>query len=466
MQSHVFFSIDCSLSDSPIISRRMTGSSTSSSAVPSSRRPSKIKNSKIKEEARISGGGATTDSDSSPYTSGVPIGDNINKEVELGWNDSSAEMSLIGHHQRLPGGAGGVNGRYHHGPSSVHSNYSQDDFSSVRGSDEDSEAAAANKSFSRSVDDLLSKTDSLFQRVQETFKITQQPEARLSRTFDDFVLVNYTTPPMSMSSLQNSPEKSSNRQSKVLENDFLPRKEDDDCFISELDDTTYKMRSRKSDDETPSPSRGANHRYSISNSLSFSEPDLVVCAIKNERESLIDGVNYKPEEKEEDELLTSLPPTIARKFVDIPLTPQHHAKPHKQKQGGRFKLMGKKKKKNEERKCESLGVSDRRHTLNPSSSLYFNNSSNSVKDQVRSSPSKGFSGIFKKKDKEGKRLQKSPSMYEETTDGPIPETPRRRTARSSSLAPTIENRVYMNIDDFGSEFWSLIIMIHYYVLLI
>lgn len=459
--------LDCSLSDSPIMSRRPTGSSTSSAAVPSSaRRSSKIRNSKIKEEAGTNGGGVTTDSDSSPYTSGVPIADNVRREeIELGWNDS-AEMSLIVHHhhqnvcpaveEALPKGleVKEHSRRYPPSVNSRNSNYSQDDSCSVRGSDEDFDSNQANKPYSRSVDDLLSETtDSLFKRVQETLKIAQQKDGiRHSRALEDFVLVDYSTPHMSLSE--------STRQSDDFTHETTSSslKENDDCFTSEMDEMNfhdYRSRSRKSDNETPSPNRGTNNRYSISNSLSFSEPDLMVYAIKNNRESLIDGANLRVEKEENDELLNSLPPTIARKFMDIPLTPQH-SKPTKQKHGGKFRFIGGKKKKKhdneKERKSEPASLPDRRHTLNPSSSLYFN-SSNSVKDAIRSSPSKGFSGIFKKKDREAKRLHKSPSMYEDTTDGPIPETPsRKRTGRSSSLAPSIEKRLYMNIDDFGSEF--------------
>ena len=396
----------------------------------------------------------------------------------MGWDEN--EMSLIVHQNGMTGNSflGGKNGgrkgslTFEHTlyPSSHSrtSDYSQDSYSAKDSDYDEADCPISSqrnlKSHSRSVDDLLLDTDSLFQSVHESLRVTQQ-ELVQSQSSQDFVVVDYPPSPTHRSSSEKI-----RKQSKITEDiDEASRLceemltglqtgspnpkheiEEDDCFTPEMDEMNFRKytgRTRRNT-ETPSPNLMANRLSVASNNLSFSEPDLVVLSLKSDQSDLLCPTKERADD-ENDELLSSLPATIVRKFVE-PSTPQH-SKANKQK-GGKFRFKGKKNKnavENMERKSEPTNMPDRRHTLNPSSSLYFN-PLNDVKD-VHLSPSKGITGLFKKKggSKDGKKLKKTSSMHSDYPDGCTPDTPsKKRTMRSSSLAPSSERHVYINIDEF------------------
>ncbi len=446
-------SSDDSLTDSPVLSRHAMSTP--------SRRISKSKSKAHcvrHQQARTSG--VTTDSDSSPYTSGVPIADNVNREVEMGWDD--AEMSIIVHQSGDRSQKATIpveNGLY---PSSHSrsSNYSQESYSARDSDDEEimdssnCRLSSQSKTRSRSMNSIFLDTDSLFQSVHESLQDTHK-DLLESQESKDYVMVDYS------SSIENRSTSSQDRirkHSKMTEDiDEANRlceemlsglqtggikhlEEDDDCISAEMDEINFRKYSRtRRNTETPSPNMISNRLSVTSNNLSFSEPDLVVLSLKQ------DTMEPSRGQEENDELLTSLPATIVRKFME-PLTPQHSKVKQK---GGKFRFKNKKSKpqsEERERKSEPANFPDRRHTLNPSSSLYFT-SSTEVKD-IRLSPSRGITSIFKKKDKEAKKLKKAPSMQIDCTDGADVQS-RRRTVRSSSLAPSLERHVYINIDEFG-----------------
>lgn len=426
--------------------------------------------------------GITTDSDSSPYASGIPIADNINRVVEMGWDE--AEMSLIMSHQngmtnssmlekngsRKSGTSFSFENNLYPSSHSRVSNYSQDSCS-ARDSDYDetynhmtSQPDITTHLKSHSVDDLLLDTDSLLQSVHESL---QDNERDLSQSQSSQGFIEYpASPTISVISSQERIYKQSKIAEDMNEADRLceqmltglqtspdPKNldEDDDCFSPETDEINFRKYTGRSRHNTESPSSSLlTNRLSVaSNSLSFSEPDLVVLSLKAQMSPPIDRVD-----DENDELMTSLPATILRKFVEPPSTPQH-SKNEKHK-GGKFKLKGPKKSKcdEKERKSEPSSLGDRRHTLNPSSSLYFTSSNNS-KEPHHLSPSRGITSLFKKKNtKEGKKLKKSASMQQgaDQFDGGISDAlGRKRTKRSSSLAPSLERHVYINIDEFGGK---------------
>ena len=345
------------------------------------------------------------------------------------------------------------------------SNYSQDSCS-FRDSDDDvmdpriSSQPNLTSAHSRSVDTLFLDTDSLFQRVHDSLQDAKVDLTKSQET-KDFVMIDYPSSPSHEASSQDRMSKMSqdmDEASRLCDEmlsgfrgvpDTKRLDEEEECYTPDIDKANMrKYHKTRRSTETPSPSIIASNRLSVtSNNLSFSEPDLVVLSLKS-NPAVMDSKERSDET--DDFLMTSLPDTILRKFTE-PDHPRLQSKAEKQK--GKFRLKSKKSKPDDDRekKLEPAAVSDRRHTLNPSSSLYFN-SSHEIKEP-RQSPSRGFTSIFKKKDKEAKKVKKTPSMHAgDYPDGVTPETPsRRRTTRSSSLAPSLDRHVYINIDEFGGN---------------
>ena len=499
MYFYYLFVIDCSLTDSPILSRReMTNSSVSP------KRVAKPASASSKDGIRTSV--CTTDSDSSPYTSGVPVADNPNKEVEMGWNE--AELSLTVHqHEKVKDSVLEKDeslrressnsltfdqSLFYPSSQSRASNYSHDS-GSIRYSDDDDDEVDSSghhlqpfnpmDSVSNSMNELLD-TDLMFQSVHESIRVTQEELMDSQHSSDGFVIVEHPRSPSNfMDSNHVLNRKHSSRMSEEIEEasrlceemlsnlsktpDSRSHDGDEDCFPPEEDEMNFQRYTRgtRRSTETPSPSLMTNR---LSGNLSLSEPDLAVLAVKG-RKSLTESCTVsqrKNEDEDEDDLLTSLPATIARKFLE-PSTPQHQRK-DKQK-GSRFRgFRGKKPKTCEERgrKSDPSNVPSRRHTLNQSSSLYFNTE---IDRRGSVSPSKGLTGLFKKKDKDGKKIRKTPSMHGtgDMTDGAYPETPSRsrKTVRSSSVAPPTDRHVYINIDEFGGEGLHIVFFLYLIILL-
>ncbi len=462
---------DDSLADSPILSRHNTGATSTPS-----RRLSKSAKKKSSIKDGVGGtNGINTDSDSSPYTSGVPISDNINRLVETGWDE--AEISLVlNQNGRTADSMIGRNGRrndsillenslYPSGIDSRTSNHSPDSYS-ARDSDDEIDGChiAAINMKSHSVDDLLLDTDSLFESVHNSIRVTQQNLVQ-SQISQDFVMVNYPPSPMNISNNEKM-----RKQSKISEdiaeasrlcdemlNGFQttnsptvkPLDDNEDCYSPEMDEVNFRKYTGRIRRNTESPSSQVMiKRMSMtSNNLSFSEPDLVVLSLKNDKSPT--HSTFGKDDDENDELLSSLPATIFRKFVE---TSNPQVSKNEKQRGGKFRFKGRKSKPTDERerKSEPANLTDRRHTLIPSASLYFA-ASHDI-DKPRQSPSRGISNIFKRKDKEGKKIKKTPSMHGDHVDGGIPENGRRsRTGRSSSLAPSLDRHVYINIDEFGGN---------------
>ena len=471
----MFCYLDDSLSDSPILSR----CNTSASSTPS-RRLSKSKNkiSSVKEGVRTSG--LTTDSDSSPYTSGVPIADNINREVEMGWDETDISMmmnqngrtndSILGRNGRQAGSMNSISLENSLYPSSFHSrtnNQSPDSYSARDSDDEINVHIGGShpnittlKSHSRSVDDLLMDTDSLFDSVHDSLRMTQQNIVQ-SQTSQDFGTVNYLSSPIAKRQSKISEDMAEadrlcDEMLNGLQTTSKPQDEDEDCYTPEIDDINFRRYIGRMRHNTESPSAQLlTNRLSIaSNNLSFSEPDLVVLSLKNDKSPSHSTFGREKMDDEDNELLTSLPATIFRKFVE---SSNCQSSKNDKQRGGKFRFKAKKNKQNDdkERKSEPATMPDRRHTLNPSASLYFT-ASNEI-EKPRQSPSRGIANIFKRKDKDGKKIKKTPSIHGDHVDGGVPDTGRRpRTGRASSLAPSFDRHVYMNIDEFGGNFVIII----------
>ena len=197
----------------------------------------------------------------------------------------------------------------------------------------------------------------------------------------------------------------------------------------------------------------SSERLSNAASLSFSEPDLIAASVKprnrepNKSLTATPGKGTGTLERSpgaEDELLCSLPATIARKFADP--SPTHLQAPSPRR-AGRFSLGFKKKTGDKQSRGKSASVSNQLH---PSSSLYFM----SPEPQRKSftSPARSLGGFFKKKE----RGKLNKSLSSNFTDGGsmVPETPRKtsKVRRNTSLGPS--NRLpprYSNIDDIISS---------------
>ena len=439
---------------------------------------------------------STTDSDSSPYTSGVPISDDVNKEAETGWPDP--EMSLIRqigkqHLETLEEKDSlktenktkdldsfsmdqtSTHIAYNRPSCSRNSNYSRGSLGSLGESDDDdidTDGHLPRPSFELIDPSNNSQldTESLFQSVNETIKITQELVG--SQSSLECMMIEFdSSSQRSVSNCSNEDDSRKHRtQSKMSEDideanrlcvemlnglDYSSSAKttdeidfDDDCFHPEEDVINYRQytgRTRRST-ETPSPNISQDRVPSRTSCLSLSEPDLVIASLKSERLGT-------PGRNSGDGLLASLPPTVARKFLE-PSTPKH-SKGHKNdvdnKRNSRFHLGFKPKK---TKNASDIGrksdpsMQSKRYTLNPSSSLYFNSE---TETQSRSSPSRGLGGIFKKKGKEEKKLRKSESMQCNQTDGSYPDTPKRRAQRSSSVASARNNHIYVNIEDLGGK---------------
>lgn len=477
-----------SSSESPTLSRRGMHPSPTSQQTIKSNQPVKLKNKRTSV--------STTDSDSSPYTSGVPISDDVNKEAETGWGDP--EMSLIKqigkqHLETLEEKDSlktenktkdldsfsmdqtSTHIAYNRPSCSRNSNYSLGSLGESDDDDIDTDGHLSRPSLGFELNDPSNKsqldTESLFQSVNETVKITQELVGSQS-SLECMVIEFDSSSQRSVSNCSNEDNSRKHRtQSKMSEDieeanrlcvEMLNRLDysssakttdeidfDDDCFHPEEDEMNYQRytgRARLST-ESPSPNIPQDRVPSRTSCLSLSEPDLVIASLKSERLGTPVRNSGDP-----DGLLASLPPTVARKFLE-PSTPKH-SKGHKNdvdnRRNSRFHLGFKSKK---TKNASDIGrksdpsVQSKRYTLNPSSSLYFNSE---TETQSRSSPSRGLGGIFKKKGKEEKKLKKSESMQCNQTDGSYPDTPKRRPQRSSSVASARSHHIYVNIEDLGT----------------
>ena len=228
----------------------------------------------------------------------------------------------------------------------------------------------------------------------------------------------------------------------------------DDCFDPMEDEINFRKytsvspRGRRSSEAPSSAHQLRPDRLSTTSALSLSEPDLVIAAVKHEQSSSDDRSML------EDEMLNSLPATVARKFME-PSTPSKNRLSSPSPSHGRrsrFSLGFNKSKRTRDaldkpRKSEPLVH------LNTSSSLYFASPEPSKKSNT--SPSRGFGGIFKKGKSKEERGRLNKSLSSNFTDGMYPETPTKKGAklnRNASLGPVRNiNPYYMNIEDFPSK---------------
>ena len=233
----------------------------------------------------------------------------------------------------------------------------------------------------------------------------------------------------------------------------------DDCFDPMEDEINFRKytgvspRGRRSSEVASSVHQLRPDRFSTSSALSLSEPDLVIAAVKHEQSPSDDRPML------EDELLNSLPATVARKFME-PSTPSKNRLSSPSPSHGRrsrFSLGFNKSKRTRDtlekpRKSEpSVHLSGT--SMNTSSSLYF--ASPDPQKKSNTSPSRGFGGLFKKGKPKEERGRLNKSLSSNFTDGMYPETPTKKGVklnRNASLGPVRNvNPYYMNIDDFSSK---------------
>lgn len=419
----------------------------------------------------------STDSDSSPYTSGVPVAMDTKKEAANGWQDpitSLMQVTPTSHSQEETS------------TESAYVTFHRRPISRESGSYGDTEDDDFSSSLSQPVPSTYDDTSSsLFRDVE-----TQVRQIHQSTTLDD--IVTSTCPP----SLISSPPPHSSQEayslrvesmnveldgaSKVMNEVLFSLQEpspprdsgvQEECYTRYEDEANFKQYTGRSGGKKRNLSvHQTAERLSNSSALSFSEPDLAMTAINK---PVSPPVNVPPtstqtlnrsEERSplEDELLSSLPATIARKFADP--SPVHLSAPSPKK-GGRFSISFAKSNKSKERldtpRKSMPGGSSIAKQLSVSSSLYFGSSEGaprmaSPEAQKRSftSPAKAGFGLFKKKEK-SKSMNKSLSINFTDGGGPgaqFESSPRKsggRVRRNTSLGPQIKRPSrYENIDEF------------------
>ena len=399
----------------------------------------------------------STDSDSSPYTSGVPIAVDTKREAENGWQEpdqglvpSSVPTKTI-EGTFLP---------FHRPVSRESGNYGdteEDDFPPM--------SLPVGHSFSMSQPEpsIDSMFDDTLQRLRKSEDLTPldkivmspppprclTPQNSYTRITKDLEGAQEIVTSMIFSLQEPSPPREPIKES--------PQEEDEDeVYDATEDDDNYhkytgKVRSRHNSVHPTS------ERLSTTSNLSFSEPDLVAMSVKpRSREPNKSGTmaaatpskgtgTMERSPGAEDELLSSLPATIARKFADP--SPTHLQAPSPRRTG-RFSLgFNKKKTGDKQSRGKSASISNQLH---PSSSLYF--MSPEPQRKAFTSPAKSLGGFFKKKE----RGKLNKSLSSNFTDGgsAVPDAPRKssKVRRNTSLGPT--SRLpprYSNIDDIISS---------------
>lgn len=264
--------------------------------------------------------------------------------------------------------------------------------------------------------------DSTIQRMhraslEEVVVLNQSPQLRKRQQ-------SYSLRMESMNEELDGTQKMVNDMLFSLQEPSPPREHKQDCFNQAEDDANFHAYTTRKRHLSVHPT---TERLSTTSNLSFSEPDLIIASVKQGiRTTSEDRSTGEERSLVEDELLTSLPATVARKFADP--SPTHLLTPSPRK--GRFSIGFKSNKRTErnEKPRKSMPSSQ----LHPSSSLYF--MAQDTDRKVMTSPARaGFGSLFKKKEKG--RINKSMSIN--FTDG-TPETSSKkamRVRRNTSFGP-------------------------------
>lgn len=449
--------------DTPDTPHRQISGPSHSGSIPTPTRENPRPVHEVVNRASIS-----TDSDSSPYTSGVPIAVDTKREAENGWQES--DQSLVS--ASLPSSSKPLDGTYlpFHRPVSRESgNYGdteEEDFTMSLPA-----GRAYNSSLSQpepDIDLMFESMDNTLKRLRKSEDLTPldkivltPPPPRCITPQDTYVRMNKEydgAQEIITSMIFSLQEPSPPREPKGVKSQLA---EDDEEEYDAVEDEENYLKYTGGANEVGGVRKRHNsvhptsERLSNTASLSFSEPDLVAASVKplRNRNSIdktsnpprdVGGASERPSGGE-DELLTSLPATIARKFADP--SPTHLQAPSPRRIG-RFSLgFHRKKTSDKQSRNKSLSAANQLH---PSSSLYF--MSPEPQRKSLTSPARGLGGLFKKKEKA--KLNKS--MSSNFTDGgsSVPDTPKRvaRVRRNTSLGPT--SRLpprYVNIDDIISS---------------
>jgi hypothetical protein len=348
----------------------------------------------------------STDSDTSPYTSGVPVAasDSVKKEALNGWQE-----------QR-------------------HSGLSAD-----------SSYVTLSRPLSRESGDLGDTEDEMTNFPRPSLGFTTPMSlpsggCELMGNFDEISSVSLTMGGvLSFSKMNESLDETQKMLYELHQNmEVKPIKQPvDDCFNPLEDEDNFrkytgKMRGTRRNSEHNSKSK----RLSTSSTLSFSESDLVSLSIKPQRS--VDNSSTKCQD--ENELLNSLPPTVARKFTDA--SPSHlMISPSRR---NRFSVGFKSKKSISDKSRNKSLPNTQRLSVNPSSSLYFGSP-----EPQNKSPGRSFA-LFKKKDKKGMHKSTSTNF----TDSSGSDTLNRRglLKRAPSLGPIKSSNTpyYANVDEIPS----------------
>ena len=268
----------------------------------------------------------------------------------------------------------------------------------------------------------LNSLDSTMRQLMES-----QSSHTLSQTFDD--KTNY----MRRMSEMNEGLDETQRMLYELQQPSLGTTPEDaeECFNEKEDMDNLRKYTGRPASRVRRNTDTNTSRLSVSSTLSLSEPDLVAMSVKTTPTQI---------QPVEDSLLTSLPPTVARKFTDA--SPSHNIQTNNSKRN-RFSLGIAKSRKtstvDKRNKSMPNQVHNARLSVNHPSAMYFGSPEPQPKPQ--SSPSRALGYIFKKKEKN--KLNKSISSMDGFSD-----TPKRvaKLNRAPSLGP-IKKSHYVNIDD-------------------
>lgn len=366
----------------------------------------------------------STDSDSSPYTSGVPIADGNKKEALNGWQDPSGGPPCSKRNadtSRQQNDSGYVT--FFRPLSRESGNFGDTE-------DDETDYSEPRPSLGFDVvdsDELAHSLNSLDLKMKE-LQNQMVLDAVVMSTGDS------KTAHIRRFSEMNEGLDEAQQMLFALQKPVVSQDNSlDDCFDPKEDIENFQKytgRTRRSTETT-------TNRLSSSSTLSMSEPDLLALSVDGKKPSAT--ATLHPPNMAEDELLTSLPATIARKFTDA--SPSHMPSQSPSRRS-RFSLGVTKSKKTAplEKSRNKSFASGQRLSVNPSSSLYFGSPEPQLKSNT--SPSRGaFGGLFKKKEKKG--LNKSMSSVDGFSDASKKGV---KLNRAPSLGASRPN--YVNIDEY------------------